>query len=225
MVLAVTIVLLILSAIFLFVGTVKKFVTPRDKEENTNIIDIPPEEDNKPIIETPTPVPQEPSVTDIPSGKVEEKELGRDIFPKTPADEDKPKITTSHGSKHKNKGNLSDENGSSSQLPVGKKVTASNGLEYESNSKHTPGAQGNRRNAGTEPRNSLKLFEESVPAKNDPNVRFTYDEDTDTLHRFYNDGNGTWHWSGSTNQGPNSIRGDDVPIDIKRLFNLKSKGW
>ena len=94
-VLAVTIVLLILSAIFLFVGTVKKFVTPRDKEENTNIIDIPPEEDNKPIIETPTPVPQEPSVTDIPSGKVEEKELGRDIFPKTPADEDKPKITTS----------------------------------------------------------------------------------------------------------------------------------
>ena len=96
-VLAVTIVLLILSAIFLFVGTVKKFVTPRDKEENTNIIDIPPEEDNKPIIETPTPVPQEPSVTDIPSGKVEEKELGRDIFPKTPADEDKPKIMTIQG--------------------------------------------------------------------------------------------------------------------------------
>lgn len=45
-------------------------VTPREKEDNTNIIDIPPEEDNKPIIETPTPVPQEPSVTDIPSGKV-----------------------------------------------------------------------------------------------------------------------------------------------------------
>ncbi len=63
-------------------------VTPREKEDNTNIIDIPPEEDNKPIIETPTPVPQEPSVTDISSGKVEEKELGRDIFPKTPADED-----------------------------------------------------------------------------------------------------------------------------------------
>ena len=28
---------------------------------------------------------------------MEEKELGRDIFPKTPADEDKPKITTSQG--------------------------------------------------------------------------------------------------------------------------------
>ena len=101
-VLAVTIVLLILSAIFLFVGTVKKFVTPRDKEENKNIIDIPPDEDNKPIIETPTPVPQEPSVTDIPSGKVEEKELGRDIFPKTPAEEDKPKITTAQGNGNSN---------------------------------------------------------------------------------------------------------------------------
>lgn len=76
-------------------GDIEQFVTPKPKEENSHIIDIPPEEDNKPIIETPTPVPQEPSVTDIPSGKVEEKELGRDIFPKTPADEDKPKITTS----------------------------------------------------------------------------------------------------------------------------------
>ncbi len=75
----------------------EKFVTPRDKEENTNIIDIPPEEDNKPIIETPTPVQQEPSVTDIPSGDVEEKELGHEIFPKTPADEDKPKIMTIQG--------------------------------------------------------------------------------------------------------------------------------
>ena len=78
-------------------GDIEQFVTPKDKEENSHIIDIPPEEDNKPIIEKPTPVPQEPSVTDIPSGDVEEKELGRDIFPKTPADEQKPKITTSQG--------------------------------------------------------------------------------------------------------------------------------
>ena len=77
-------------------------VTPREKEDNTNIIDIPPEEDNKPIIEKPTPVPQGPSVTDIPSGDVEEKELGHEIFPKTPAEEDKPKITTAQGNGNSN---------------------------------------------------------------------------------------------------------------------------
>ena len=170
-------------------------------------------------------MPQKPSVTDISSGDVEEKELGRDIFPKTPADEDKPKITTSRGSKNQNKGNFSKEDSNSSQLPVEKKVTASNGLEYKSNSKHTPGAQGNRNDAGTEPRNSLKLFEESVLAKNNPNVSFSYDKETGTVHRFFSDKNGVWHWSGSTNQGPNSLKGNQIPIDIKRLFNIKSKGW
>ncbi|SFU33153.1 T7SS effector LXG polymorphic toxin [Butyrivibrio sp. M55] len=78
-------------------GDIEQFVTPKPKEENGHIIDIPPQEDNKPIIEKPTPVPQKPSVTDIPSGDVEEKELGREIFPKTPAEEDKPKITTIQG--------------------------------------------------------------------------------------------------------------------------------
>ncbi|MBO4458220.1 MAG: hypothetical protein J5802_10915 [Butyrivibrio sp.] len=202
-----------------------QLVTPKEAEENSHIIDVPPTEDEKSIIEKPVPTPQEnPSVIDIPPGNVEEKELGRDIIPKSPIEEDQ-EITSSHGSKHKNKGNLSDEDSSSSRLPVGKKVTASNGLDYESNAKHTPGAQGNRRNAGTEPRNSLELFEKSVPTKKDPDVRFSYDKGTGTVHRFYNDGNGTWHWSGSTNQGPNSLRGDDIPIDIKRLFNIKSKGW
>lgn len=92
--LAIFIVVLINFAVEL-AGDIKQFVTPKPKEENSHIIDIPPQEDNKPIIEKPTPVPQGPSVTDIPSGDVEEKELGRDIFPKTPADEQTPKIITS----------------------------------------------------------------------------------------------------------------------------------
>lgn len=46
-----------------------------------------------------------------------------------------------------------------------------------------------------------------------------------TFHRFFNDGNGTWHWSGSTNQGLNSLTLQQVPTDIIRLFNLPRKGW
>lgn len=119
-------------------------------------------------------------------------------------------------------GDGSDKRG---RTPVGEKTRASNGLDYESNPKHTPGQQGSRRNAGTEPRNSLKLFEQSVPTSTNPNHRYTYDRQTGILHRFFNDGNGTWHWSGSTSQGSNSLPGDDVPIDIKRLFKLPRKGW
>ncbi len=101
-VLTITLVLLLISAILLFAAShaddIKKFVSPKEKEENSHIIDIPPTEDEKSIIEKPTPTPQEsPSVIDVPSGDVEEKELGRDIFPKSPAEEDKPRITTSSG--------------------------------------------------------------------------------------------------------------------------------
>ncbi|TYQ15992.1 UNVERIFIED_CONTAM: RHS repeat-associated protein [Acetivibrio alkalicellulosi] len=115
--------------------------------------------------------------------------------------------------------------GSKSNIPVKDKTTASNGLDYQSNSKHTLGQPGNRPNAGIEPKNSLDLFGESTPSTQYPELRFTFDIETNTLHRFFNNGNGTWHWSGSTNQGVNSLTGSQVPIDIKRLFNMPKKGW
>ena len=60
-----------------------------------------------------------------------------------------------------------------------------------------------------------------------PRQRYTYEKSTGTLHRFSpseNDGS-LWHWSGSTNQGPNSLKGSQVPNDIKNLFHLPKKGW
>ena len=110
-------------------------------------------------------------------------------------------------------------------VPVKNKTTAANGLDYQSNTKHTPGQQGFRANAGTEPGNSLELFGESVASASKPGQRFSFDRLTNTLHRFFNDGNGTWHWSGSTNQGANSITGSQVPNDIKNIFGLPKKGW
>ena len=69
----------------------ERFVSSKEKEENSHIIEIPPKEDKKTIIEGPTAVPQGPSVTDIPSGNVEKKEVGREIMPKSPTEE-QPKI-------------------------------------------------------------------------------------------------------------------------------------
>jgi filamentous hemagglutinin len=121
--------------------------------------------------------------------------------------------------------NSSSNGGNKGNIPVKDKTKASNGLDYQSNQKHTPGQPGNRPNAGIEPQNSLDLFGESIPSTKKPNQRFTFDKKTIHYTVFFEDGNGTWHWSGSTNQGANSIHGSKVPTDIKNIFNLPKKGW
>ena len=114
-----------------------------------------------------------------------------------------------------------------SQCPVPEKRRASNGLDYKSNSKHTVGQPGNRPNAGIEPRNSFELFEKSVQSSKNSRMRYTYDKSTNTLHRFSPSDNGCteYHWSGSTNQGANSLTSREVPSDIIKNFGLKKKGW
>lgn len=81
---------------------IERVVTPKKKEDSGIIIENPPKEDKKTIIEGPTAVPQKPSVTDIPSGDVKEKEIGRDIMPKSPIEDDGPKITTIDGNTGEN---------------------------------------------------------------------------------------------------------------------------
>ena len=84
--------------------------------------------------------------------------------------------------------------GKGSALPVPEPIKAKNGLHYESNPKHTPGEKGFRPNAGIEPKDSLKLFEKSIPTKN-PNVRLSIDNDGN-IHRFFNNnknGYGNFH--------------------------------
>ena len=103
--------------------------------------------------------------------------------------------------------------------------TGKNGLTYQSNPKHSIGGQGNRRNAGIEPTNSFELFQDSVPDPKNSNVRFSYDSDTGGVHRFFSDGNGTWHWSGSTVDVNNPLSSSQIPVSIRRLFNLPMKGW
>lgn len=123
------------------------------------------------------------------------------------------------------RGKSRSQGGRGSSIPVKDRVTAENELDYKSNSKHTIGQPGNRPNAVIEPQNSLDLFNKSVESSKQSGVRYSYYESTGTLHRFADSNDGTWHWNGSTNQGNNSLRSDQVPIDIIRKFNLPKKGW
>ena len=114
--------------------------------------------------------------------------------------------------------------GRDNRLPIPEATVASNGLKVESNSKHTPGAQGFRPNAGTEPRNSLDLFEHSIATK-DPKIRLSIDNNGN-IHRFFNtskDGTGTFHWSGSTGDGKNALGNRELGSFNKEIKELKGK--
>ena len=58
-------------------------------------------------------------------------------------------------------------------------------LTYKSNSKHTPGQDGNCSDAGIEPRNSFELFEDSIASTEKTGHRYAYEKETDTIHRFF----------------------------------------
>jgi filamentous hemagglutinin len=110
--------------------------------------------------------------------------------------------------------------GRDNRLPIPETVTADNGLQVESNPKHTPGAQGNRPNAGTEPRDSLDLFNSSVPSGD--KTRYAIDADGN-INRFYSDGNGVYHWTGSTGDVKAPLDVSSIPIAIKRALGFKGK--
>jgi hypothetical protein len=114
--------------------------------------------------------------------------------------------------------------GKGSPLPVTEPIKAKNGLNYESNPKHTPGGQGFRPNAGIEPKDSLNLFENSIPTKH-PHVRLSIDKDGN-IHRFFNnskDGSGAFHWSGSTADKGNALGHRELAPYSKEIKQLKGK--
>lgn len=113
--------------------------------------------------------------------------------------------------------------GKGSPIPVPEPVMANNGLVYKSNPKHTLGQQGNRPNAGIEPKNSLELFEQSIPGtKQYPNkkVRFAVDSQGN-IHRFEGT-NGQYHWNGSTGD-KNALTSDQVPSAVQKQLGVRIK--
>ncbi|MBD2784148.1 VENN motif pre-toxin domain-containing protein [Xenorhabdus sp. DI] len=134
---------------------------------------------------------------------------------------------SSVGIKGKEHGASKGSNGTvekSSPLPVPEPTKANNGLTYQSNQKHTPGQFGNRPNAGIEPRDSMRLFEQSIPSsKTYPNkeVRFSVDKDGN-VHRFEGT-NGVYHWNGSSGDIKNPLTSKQVPSDVQKKLGVRLK--
>jgi filamentous hemagglutinin len=120
---------------------------------------------------------------------------------------------------------LSTNNGEQGQetnnrLPIPETVTAKNGLQVQSNTKHTAGMPGNTPNAGIEPANSLDLFNSSIDGGN--GVCYAIDSNGN-INRFFNDGNGVYHWSGSTGNVSAPLNISKIPIDVKRALGFTGK--
>lgn len=113
--------------------------------------------------------------------------------------------------------------GKGSALPVPAPTKASNGLVYLSNPKHTLGQQGNRPNAGIEPKDSINLFAQSIPSTkqySNKEVRFAVDSQGH-IHRFEGT-NGQYHWNGSTGD-KNALTGDQIPSAIQKPLGVRIK--
>ncbi len=108
-----------------------------------------------------------------------------------------------------------------SPLPTPNSTPAANGLNYQSNPKHTPGQQGYSFKAGTEPKNSMDLFGSSVVSGK---KRYAKDAEGN-VHQFTNTNDGTWHWSGSTGDKSAPLNKNTIPSDVKKQLDLPKKGW
>lgn len=101
------------------------------------------------------------------------------------------------------------------RLPIPERTIADNGLDIYSNTKHTLGGNGNRANAGIEPRNSLDLFNNSIADPGNSKVRYAVDAKGE-YHQFLNDNNGAFHWAGATGDVRNPLRIESIPVELKR---------
>lgn len=84
--------------------------------------------------------------------------------------------------------------------------------------------RGNRPNAGIEPQDSLKFFEQSIASsKQYPNkeVRFAVDSKGD-VHRFEG-ANGEFHWNGSSGDSRNPLVGSQIPSDVQKKLEVRIK--
>lgn len=72
------------------------------------------------------------------------------------------------------------------QCPVPEpRKSEKNGLTYQSNPKHTRSQIENSPDTGIEPKNSFELFEDSIASTEKTGHRYTYEKETDTIHRFF----------------------------------------
>lgn len=119
----------------------------------------------------------------------------------------------------KSQNSANKDQGKGSAIPVPDKTSASNGLIYQSNGKHTPNQPGYSRDAGTEPKNSIELFGNSIESGK---KRYSIDKEGN-VHQFTNTNDGSWHWSGSTGDKSVPLKKSEVPNSVRKEFGLPGK--
>ncbi len=103
----------------------------------------------------------------------------------------------------------------------------SNDLNYENPGHHDPSGNGPNSYNKTKsvlPENHKELWDSSLADPKKSNLRWTKEGSGKkaTYHRFQSDGNGNWHWNGSTNGATQSMQQrniniNHVPNEIKKL--------
>lgn len=95
---------------------------------------------------------------------------------------------------------------------------------YENPGHHDPSNSKNvfNKQKSVLPKNHEELFKESVLSSDGNRWTKTGTKTKPIYHRFQDDGNGKWHWNGSTDAKkfdgtPNPIKENNVPIEIKRI--------
>jgi RHS repeat-associated protein len=93
---------------------------------------------------------------------------------------------------------------------------------YENPGHHDPKSPNFNKSKSVLPSNHEDLYGKSVMAKDGNKWSVEGSGKKKVYHRFQNDGNGNWHWNGSTNSkksdgSDNAINANNVPIEIKRL--------
>jgi len=96
--------------------------------------------------------------------------------------------------------------------------------EYENPGHHDPFSQGPNNYNNTKsvlPRNHLELWKASRRASDGNRWTKVGNGKNAVYHRFQNDGNGKWHWNGSTNGvtrsgQPRTIKMNNIPRDVQR---------
>lgn len=94
--------------------------------------------------------------------------------------------------------------------------------KYENKGQHDPSTNQYKKNKSVLPKNHEELFKRSQVGSDGNRWTVEGKGKKKVYHRFQDDGNGNWHWNGSSNgktkEGKEiSISPNNIPIEIKRL--------
>ncbi|WP_428240571.1 RHS repeat-associated core domain-containing protein [Gynuella sp.] len=90
--------------------------------------------------------------------------------------------------------------------------------ELETNDKHIPGRPGYNRSAGTQPKDYADAYKNSIEYNG---VRYARSADGKAIYRYSNNGNGTYHWSGSTRDVSAPLTRNRIPDIVRKALGFE----